>query len=123
MTVNQRLNAMLAFVMSMFEDLLADAHMALDMVGSAREVGAKKRPNAHQVDQVITGLIVVIVVSVSVVIVSRFNNSMGGVENSQLSEANQSVLTGFADMVGLIAPLLLIIIAVVIIAYVQRIRQ
>lgn len=123
MSMNQKLSAMLAFIASMYGDLRADAEMALDMLGSAREVGARRRPNAHQVDQVITGLIVVIVVSVSVVIVARFNSSMGGVENSQLSEANQNVLTGFSDMVGLVAPLLLIIIAVVIIAYVQRIRQ
>lgn len=121
--MNQKLSAMLAFLVSMYTDLRRDAEMALDMMGSARKVGARRRPNAHQVDQVITGLIVVIVVSVSVVIVARFNSSMGGVENSQLSEANQNVLTGFADMVGLVAPLLLIIIAVVIIAYVQRIRQ
>ncbi|MGB9966118.1 hypothetical protein [Halobacterium hubeiense] len=120
--MNQQANAMLAFLVSMFGDLRKEAEAALAQIPTIREAGRARRPNAHQVDQVITGLIVVIVVSVSVVIVSRFNSSMGGVENSQLSEANQSVLTGFADMVGLIAPLLLIIIAVVIIAYVQRIR-
>lgn len=80
------------------------------------------RARAHQSSQVITGLVIVIVVSVSVIIVSKFNQSLGGVENDSLSQAQNSVLEAFADMVGLIAPLLLIIIAVVIVAYVQKMR-
>lgn len=81
------------------------------------------RARAHQSSQVVTGLIIVITVSVAVVIVSSFNSSLGGIENDALSNAQQSVLQGFADMVGLIAPLLLIIIAVVIVAYVQKMRS
>jgi len=80
------------------------------------------RARAHQMQQVVTGLIIVITVSVSVVIVSQFNQSVGSPSNSELSSAQDSVLTGFADMVSLIGPLLLIIIAVVIVAYVQRMR-
>jgi len=81
------------------------------------------RARAHQMQQVVTGLVIVITVSVSVVIVSQFNQSLGSPSNSELSSAQDSVLSGFADMVSLIGPLLLIIIAVVIVAYVQRMRS
>jgi len=80
------------------------------------------RARAHQSSQVITGLVIVITVSVAVIIVSSFNSSLGGVENTELSNAQQNVLSSFADMVNLIGPLLLIIIAVVIVAYVQKMR-
>jgi len=97
---------------------LIDAN--LDTINtSARGVRAR----AYQLQQVITGLIIVITVSVSVVIVSQFNSSIGSPSNAELSSAQDSVLTGFADMVSLIGPLLLIIIAVVVVAYIQRMRQ
>jgi hypothetical protein len=71
---------------------------------------------------IIAAIVVVITVMLAVIVVDQFDQSLGSPDSSQLSQSNQDVLTGFADMTSLVGPLLLVAIAVVIIGLVQRIR-
>lgn len=63
---------------------------------------------------VITGLAVVLVLD-------KFDASLGTPSNTDLSNSSTSLLSGFASMVDLIEPLLLIAIVVVLIALVRRV--
>jgi len=86
-------------------------------VPSAEAVG-----RARQTQTIITGLVVVITASLAVIVVDRFDQSLGDPSSSDLSTAQNDVLSGFSDMTSLIGPLLLVLIAVVIVGVVQRIR-
>lgn len=70
---------------------------------------------------VLAALVVVIAVSLAVIVVDRFDESLGDPSSSNLSTAQNDVLSGFADMTSLIGPLLLVAIAVVIIGLIRRV--
>jgi len=86
-------------------------------IGSRDELGI-----ARQTQTVITGLVIVITASLAVIVVDQFDQSLGTPQSSELSTAQNEVLSGFGDMVSLIGPLLLVLIAVVIVGVVQRLR-
>lgn len=67
--------------------------------------------------------IVVLTAFVILIVVDTFQSSTGTPESSQLSTAQGDILSGFASMMSLIEPLLLIAIGVVIIGLVQRLRN
>lgn len=71
---------------------------------------------------ILAALVVVIGVSLAVIIVDRFDSSLGEPSSSALSDAQTSVLSGFADMAGLVGPLLLVAIAIVIIGLLRQAR-
>jgi len=71
---------------------------------------------------VLAALVVVIGVMLAIIVVDRFDQSLGTVNDSNLSSARNDVLSGFSDMASLIGPLLLVGIATVIIAQLQRTR-
>lgn len=71
---------------------------------------------------VLAALVVVIAVSLAVIVVDRFDNSLGNPSSSSLSTAQNDVLSGFSDMTSLIGPLLLVAIAVVIIGLIRRVQ-
>lgn len=87
----------------------------------ALEGGAVGR--ARQTQTVITGLVVVIVASLAVIVVDQFDTSLGSPSSSQLSNAQNNVLSGFADMMDLIGPLLLVLIAAVVIGVISNVRE
>jgi len=89
---------------------------------SADALGGGIRGRARQTQTVITGLVVVITASLAVIVVDQFDQSLGTPQSSELSTAQNDVLSGFGDMVSLIGPLLLVLIAVVIVGVVQRLR-
>jgi len=70
---------------------------------------------------VLAALVVVIAVSLAVIVVDRFDSSLGDPSSSSLSTAQNDVLSGFSDMTSLIGPLLLVAIAVVIIGLIRRV--
>lgn len=70
---------------------------------------------------VLAALVVVIAVSLAVIVVDRFDTSLGNPSSSSLSTAQNDVLSGFSDMTSLIGPLLLVAIAVVIIGLIRRV--
>jgi hypothetical protein len=70
---------------------------------------------------VLAALVVVIAVSLAVIVVDRFDESLGDPSSSNLSTAQNDVLSGFADMTSLIGPMLLVAIAVVIIGLIRRV--
>lgn len=81
------------------------------------------RFKAAQTSTVIQAVVVVVVASVGVIIVDNIDSSLGDPGNTGLSESQEGLLTGFGSMIDLIEPLLIVLIAVVLIAVVQRIRQ
>jgi len=91
-------------------------------VPGADDLGGGVRGRVRQTSTVITGLVIVITASLAVIVVDQFDQSLGTASSSQLASAQDSVLSGFADMVDLIGPLLLVLIAVVIVGVVQRLR-
>jgi hypothetical protein len=92
------------------------------VVPSAEALGGGVRGRARQTQTVITGLVIVITASLAVIVVDQFDQSLGTPNSSSLSTAQNDVLSGFSDMVSLIGPLLLVLIAVVIVGVVQRLR-
>lgn len=91
-------------------------------VPSVDALGGGVRGVARQTQTVITGLVIVITASLAVIVVGQFDQSLGTPESSELSAAQDSVLGGFGDMISLIGPLLLVLMAVVIVGVVQRLR-
>jgi len=90
------------------------------------QIGAKTRHMADSRGQlglgtVLAALVVVIAVSLAVIVVDRFDQSLGTPDSTALSQSQQDVLTGFSDMTSLIGPLLLVAIAVVIIGLIRRV--
>lgn len=81
------------------------------------------RREAAQTSTVIQAVVVVVVASVGVIIVDNIDSSLGDPGNTGLSESQEGLLTGFGSMIDLIEPLLIVLIAVVLIAVVQRIRR
>jgi len=71
---------------------------------------------------ILAALVVVIAVSLAVIVVDRSDSSLGNPSSSELSTAQNDVLSGFADMTSLIGPLLLVAIAVVIIGLIRRVQ-
>jgi hypothetical protein len=98
------------------------AEIGNTVVPSADALGGGLRGRARQTQTVITGLVIVITASLAVIVVDQFDQSLGTPQSSQLSTAQKDVLSGFGDMVSLIGPLLLVLIAVVIVGVVQRLR-
>lgn len=89
-------------------------------------IGMQTRAMASQRGQlglgtVLAALVVVIAVSLAVIVVDQFDQSLGDPSSSSLSTAQGDVLAGFADMTSLIGPLLLVAIAVVIIGLIRRV--
>lgn len=91
-------------------------------IPAADALGGGLRGVARQTQTVITGLVIVITASLAVIVVDEFDQSLGTPSSSALSTAQNDVLSGFSDMVSLIGPLLLVLIAVVIVGVVQRLR-
>jgi len=87
--------------------------------GRARKMGDRGQLG---LGTILAALVVVIAVSLAVIVVDQFDQSLGDPQSSQLSTANEDVLSGFADMTSLIGPLLLVAIAVVIIGLIRRIQ-
>lgn len=105
-----------------FESFTISALGKEEHVPSADELGGGVKGVARQSGTVIRGLIIVVVASLAVIVVDRFDQSLGTPQSSSLSQSQESVLDGFSGMVDLIEPLLLVIIAVVIIGVIQRLR-
>lgn len=70
---------------------------------------------------VLAGLVVVIAATLAVIVVDKFDSSLGTPADSNLSSAQNDILSGFADMASLIGPLLLVGIAAVIIFQIRRV--
>ncbi len=72
---------------------------------------------------ILAAMVVVIAAFLSVIVLDKFDQSvqLSDPPNNTLSTAQNETLAGFADMVSLIAPLLLVAIAVVIIGLIRRV--
>lgn len=71
---------------------------------------------------VIAAVTVVVAVMVVTIVLDSLDQALGTPDNSDLDNASNDVLTGFADMASLVAPLLIVAIAVVIIGLVRQTR-
>lgn len=70
---------------------------------------------------VLAAFVLVIAASVVIIVLDRFDSSLGEPSNSELNNSSNDILSGFADMTSLIGPLLLIAIGVVIIGLIRRV--
>jgi hypothetical protein len=70
---------------------------------------------------IIAAIVVVVGVMLAVIILDQMDQSLGTPSNSDLATSQNDVLTGFSDMASLVAPLLLVAIAVVIIGLLRRV--
>lgn len=77
---------------------------------------------ARQVQTVITGVVIVVAAALGIAIVSQFASSLGDPSSSALSTAQNTLFSGYGDMISLVGPLLLVLIAVPILGYIQRLR-
>jgi len=92
--------------------------------------GAATRAEAMQMSSrgqlglgtILAAFTVVIASFLVLIVVDSFNDSLGDPSSSELSSSQTSILDGFASMMDLIAPLLLVAIVVVIIGLVRRIQ-
>jgi hypothetical protein len=86
-------------------------------------VGGDPMDNRGQLgfQTILAALVVVIAVFLGIVIVDEMDTSLGTPADSNLSDARNDTLGGFADMTSLVAPLLLVAIAVVIIGLLRRV--
>lgn len=98
--------------------LAAHARGQAILEASDHPLGAK----VAQSDTVIAGVVVVIIGSVGVVIVSSVTNAFDAPSNTGLSESQQNLLEGFGAMLDLVEPLLVVLMAVVLIAVIQRVQ-
>jgi hypothetical protein len=113
--VNQ---AAAAYVLAVLAMLPGD----LDL--SVRAEGRRLRGDARGqlgLGTILAAITVVIAVSLAVIIVDKFDQSLGDPSSSSLSTAQNDVLQGFADMTGLVGPLFLVAISVVIIGLIKRV--
>lgn len=70
----------------------------------------------------LAAFVVVVAAMVIVLVVDKFDQSLGTPNSSALSTANNDILSGFGSMASLIEPLLLIAIGVVIIGLIRRVQ-
>jgi len=100
----------------------ADQDMPIDVGARTRHFASDDRGQLG-LNTVLAALVVVIAVSLAVIVVDRFDQSLGDPSSSNLSTAQNDVLGGFSDMTSLIGPLLLVAIAVVIIGLIRRVQM
>lgn len=107
------------------EELIKTVEAADPRLGYATATAAKRMSGTDRgqlgLQTVLAALVVVIAVSLAVIVVDRFDQSLGTPDSTALSTSQQDVLTGFSDMTSLIGPLLLVAIAVVIIGLIRRV--
>lgn len=77
---------------------------------------------AYQVQTVLQGVAIVIVSSIGVVVVDTFDTSFDDPTNTGLSSSQEGLLSGFGSMIDLVEPLLVVLMAVVLIAVIQRVQ-
>ncbi len=70
---------------------------------------------------ILAAMVVVIAVFLTTIVLDKFDQSLGSPSDANLSSAQNDTLSGFADMASLVAPLLLVAIAVVIIGLIRRV--
>lgn len=126
------LQAKFAAIMSMFSMLVEQTDMNLKAaeeyvqswdIFRDFDTSTMRGTIAAQTSTVIQAVVVVVVASVGVVIVDNIDSALGAPANTGLSSSQEGLLEGFGSMIDLIEPLLIVLIAVVLIAVVQRIRQ
>lgn len=88
--------------------------------GMAREFAGAERGQLG-LQTILAAFTVAIAASVVILVLDRFDSSLGDASNSDLQNSSDSIMTGFADMASLIGPLFLIAIGVVIIGLIRRV--
>lgn len=131
--IRQKLAVLYAFLASanskLAEEFLktveaADRDLPVPVGAITRELAMKRGRARGQLGlgTVLAAFVLVIAAMVVLIVVDRFDSSLGTPSSSSLSTAEGDILTGFADMTSLIGPLLLIAIGVVIIGLIRRVQ-
>lgn len=95
----------------------------LQVEGAAKSIAGTPHAERGQLGfQTLVAAFIVVITGMAVVLVlDKFDASLGTPSNNDLSNSSGNLLTGFSSMVDLIEPLLLIAIVVVLIALVRRV--
>lgn len=88
---------------------------------TGKPVGAVERGQLG-LGTILAAFVVVIAAFVVLIVVDQFEQSLGTPSSSDLSTAENDILSGFASMLSLVEPLLLIAIGVVIIGLIRRVQ-
>ena len=77
---------------------------------------------AAQVGTIISVVVLSVVALVGVLIIAQINSALPAIENNQLSNTSDSILSGFNGAMELFPVVLLVLVASLVIGIVQRLR-
>lgn len=120
-------------VESKYYELLAMLEFLLVAIDHRQELGervAERRFNgdtrvgrAAQTAQVLAVVVVGVTALIGVLIFSQINNALPDPSNSELNSTSDSITTGFANSMDLVPVVLIVAMAGVVLASVQRFRS
>jgi hypothetical protein len=89
------------------------------------EVRARRMGTRGQlgIGTVLAAFVLVVAAMVIILVVDKFDQSLGDPSSSSLSTASNDVLSGFSSMASLLEPLFLVAIGIVIIGLIRRVQQ
>jgi membrane protease YdiL (CAAX protease family) len=124
------LTAMLQKVDAKFGALLA---MLLSLAGIARDRWAEPKAaqipgsggrlqRAAQAGTIISVVVIGVIALIGILIFAQINDALPTIDNTQLSQSATGVTDGFANAMELVPIVLLVLVAALVIAVVQRMR-
>ncbi|MDR9381769.1 MAG: hypothetical protein RI560_08900 [Natronomonas sp.] len=123
------LTAMLQSIKGESAALLA---LIMSLAGTARENWAEPRAaaipgsgpvaRAAQAGTIISVVVIGVIALIGVLIFAQINDALPAIDNTQLSNASTSVTDGFAGAMELVPIVMLVLVAALVIAVVQRMR-
>lgn len=117
------LTAWFAAAKAEFREMYADAMLVSNGVLTRREAAARATDRGQLGFQTLIAAFVIVITGMAVILVlDKFDASLGTPSNNDLSNSSNNLLSGFSSMVDIIEPLLLVAIVVVVIALVRRVQ-
>lgn len=125
-SMTERAKAQILALVAWFASQTPSAGAAFDYVAFSidRQMPGENAATRAQLGlgTLLAAFVVVVAAMVVLIVVDKFDESLGSPSSSSLSTAQNDVLTGFGSMASLIEPLLLIAIGVVIIGLIRRVQ-
>lgn len=116
------LAAMLSFVLAAYK--LGTEQLGLDdPLGEAMNPANGAVHRAANAGAVITAVVIGVVALVGILIFAQVNSSLPEPNNSDLAASQDAVVGGFGGAMELVPVILIVLLASIVIIYVQRMRQ
>lgn len=124
------LTALKAFLAAWFHalraearELYADAMLVKSGGFTVREAAERSVDRGQLGFQTLIAAFVIVITGMAVILVlDKFDASLGTPSDGNLSQSSDNLLSGFSSMVDIIEPLLLVAIVVVVISLVRRVQ-